>query len=177
MIADQHDFGVDPGGVVEDTSAGSGADHPGFVDNQHGPGREATMGRVVQLDQQTGDRLGGDARGGLEFAGGSCRERRAEHTVTGVLPGVASGIKRERFAGPGRGDHHVDAIATGGELHDEVDLLGGQLGPPSQRVEHELLVDTRDVAVAAFEGLVDESLFEGDQLNRGVPRPERRTFD
>ncbi len=38
-VADEHHFGVRAFGVVEEAAEGTGADHPGFVDHQDGPGR------------------------------------------------------------------------------------------------------------------------------------------
>ncbi len=135
------------------------------------------MGGVVEVDKKARDRLRGDAGGGFEFGRGPCCERRADHAVAGLLPGITCGVEREGLAGPGWGDHDIDTVAAGSELHDEVHLLGGQFGPATQRVEHDGLVDDTDVAVSSADGMIDESLFEGHQLLGRVERPERGSVD
>ena len=108
------------------------------------PAAEAAVDRMVEINEQAGDGLCGDAGGGVELGRGPGRERRADHPVAGVLPRVAGGVERERLARPRGGDHHVDAVTTGGELHDQIDLLGqDSFGPKGRRVKgHDLVVDT-----------------------------------
>ena len=77
-IADEDDLGVRGVGVVEDAGEESGADHAGFVDDEDRVGREAAVARVVEVGEQAGDGVAGDAGGGFELGGGAGRERGAD---------------------------------------------------------------------------------------------------
>ena len=101
-VADEDDLRVGAGGVVEETGPGCGCRPSRPRRPRDAAGGETAVCGVVQVDQETGDGLGGDTRGGFELGSGAGRASR-RYAVAGVLPGVAGGVEREGLSGLRRG--------------------------------------------------------------------------
>ena len=153
------------GGVVEDPGELAGADHPGFVDDQHGARPEVAVFAIVERDEQAGDGVAGDAGGGFELGGGTGGEGSADDVMAGALPGVAGGVEAERLAGPGGGDQDIDRASRGGERDDQLDLLVREAGTRCERVEHVVLAGDAETSVR----LVDWRVRRGGSRARRVP--------
>ena len=106
-IADENDLRSGPLGVVECASEHACADHPGFVDHEHGVGFHR---RPVEPSQQSRQRRGRDAGGRLELGGGAGGERGADDLIAGCLPDLAGRLERVGLAAACRRGEHVDAV-------------------------------------------------------------------
>lgn len=146
-VADEYDFRVRFIGVVEEAGEEPGACHGGFVDDEHGPGGEASG--LVELAEEAGDRVGRDAGRRLQFGGGACGERATDDRVATVVPGGAGGVEGERLASAGGGDHDVDTPTGGGQRDHQLNLLGRQFASRAKRIEQGSIVRDTDIRVLA----------------------------
>lgn len=106
-ITDEDHFGVrtpDLGGEVRQES---GPKHPGFVDHEHVANPEMSPPCVEPAAQRVSGRRS-NSRTGLQLPRGAGREARTDHPMTGRLERLPDGVQRERLAGTGAADDHVD---------------------------------------------------------------------
>ena len=147
----------------------AGADHPGFVDDEHGPEWQAAAG-VVGVAQQPVDGACGDARVGGELGGGAGGEGTTDHGGSGRGPGVAGGGEGVGFPGASFADDHVHGVPGASEVGDHGGLFPGDGRPRSQRRRDRYLVGVGDARVESRDGGGENVLFEVEQFNGGVAR-------
>ena len=131
-VADQDELGPCVVGGVDEAGEVAGADHGGFVDDEHGAVVEEGPTGVEDADDAV-DGLGRDAGAGLEFGRGSSRERGAEDRVAVVVVGVAEPVERGGLARAGLADHQRDRVTRPGHPFDQAPLLAGQSRPGLNR--------------------------------------------
>ncbi|MDQ1670252.1 MAG: triacylglycerol lipase, partial [Actinomycetota bacterium] len=96
-------------------------------------------------------------------------DRRAEHRHFGLLPAPVGGGRRVRPAGAGLADHHVHAVAGGGQLPDHGLLFGEQRRGPGQLAVDGEVVHHGPTTVTGPEGGADHLLLDGEHVPGGVP--------
>ena len=169
-ITDQHDLRAGGCGVVDESGEGPGADHARLVNDHDRVVWESAVVGVVEIGEETRDRLGRDPRRRLELRSRACGERGPDDPLAGVLPSVAGAVERERLARPRGGDDHVDRVTVRRQPSHERGLLVGELGPGPQRLAYRVLIRDRDVVTPVGDRTVDDPLFERQQIRGRIAR-------
>jgi hypothetical protein len=86
-VADRDHLGAGVVGVGEQPGELAGADHPGFVDHQHGVRGHARAGGVIEVAEEPGDGAGSDAGALLQLPRSACGQGGADDAVARGLPG------------------------------------------------------------------------------------------
>ena len=169
-VADEHDLRTVHGCVAQQGCEGSGADHAGLVDHEHGSLVESLVA-VLEVEVELGDRRRADARAGLQLVRRSGGERAADHPVAGVLPGVAGGVEAERLAGARCGDKHLDRSTRPAHLPNDGSLFVADRRSCLDRTLDRRAEGQPSVGVLSAVGEVDDRLLESDHLCGREHRP------
>ncbi|EIZ77117.1 hypothetical protein WSK_4323 [Novosphingobium sp. Rr 2-17] len=123
-IADQHHFGAAPVGFAHHSLHLPSADHPGFVDDEHGlVGQPLAI--LSPLVFETGDSATGYSRTAFEVLGGNTRQRCAAHVIACRFPSLASHTEHRALARAGIAND-VAEPAPFGDMFEGTALFGGQ---------------------------------------------------
>jgi hypothetical protein len=122
----------------------------------------------LQIAQQRGDAGAADAGVVLELPGGAARDRHAEHRQPRSLPRLPRCAEGERLARARLADDDAHSVTSPADVLQHRPLLAGQGGPLRHRLVHRTLVCDSDARVASVTRVLDESLFERQQLWRRV---------
>jgi hypothetical protein len=116
--------------VVKNPVNVSGAEHPGFVDDQNRPGRQTGLLRVwvgmIEVRQQPGDGERRDSGASFQFGGGGRFHRAPQDGMACGAPGLLGGEKAAGFPGAGGADDDVDKVAGPAQLGHHPFLLFAQ---------------------------------------------------
>ena len=121
-IADADELAVGGGDVLGEPLVLARADHAGLVDQEHGVGREGLAS--VEVGEEARRVESADASLLLERPGGEIGGGGAEDLVAGGGEGLDGDAEGVGLAGARAGLDVFDAVAGGGELPDELGLLG-----------------------------------------------------
>ncbi len=166
-IADENELGVGSVGLVDEFGELAGADHSGFVDNDHGV--------LVEVEVAGGDLVEGAVDGlardtctGLEFGGGTGRECGTDESVAVEFVCGPERVGGGGLACSGLADDEVDRVTRGGDPFDHESLLIGEVWALSECGVERGLGDDADAGDSAFDGEGDGSGLELEDLGRGV---------
>ena len=81
VVPDQHDLRYRKPGLMHQPAEPSGVDHAGLVDHQHVMVAQEPGWGLFEVDEELGQRRGGDPGGGLELVRGPGREPQTPRPV------------------------------------------------------------------------------------------------
>jgi hypothetical protein len=135
--------------------------HPGLIDDQHTPGRQATVAGSVEQELVQGAARDPGRR--LELVGGSAARRRTDHVHAACAVDLVERSQSGRLAGAGDADHTDDAVAAERRLANQPLLLTREVAA-KEASEHGSAVRGRRADIAARTREGERLPFDLEQL-------------